>query len=181
MSSLAGAVVWAVVPFAPEPPFRIYAGEERPPLVVPEPGKIIDAARRGADSEFSFIVPGKARPILILSDTRDERLGELAALRLLSFSKLTPGEQELVRTERDPTLFHLKPADFPKLPEENAAMIAGLVRVHHKAIDGREVLGRLKVNELRAVHERVAKHYRLDLHNLIMEQIRLLGERQRRR
>jgi hypothetical protein len=181
VSALAGSVVWGIVPFAPEPPFRIYAGEGRAPFAVESPQKLIDAARKGSDSEFPFIVPGKARPVLILSDRRDERLNELIALRLLRLSKLDEGEQALVRDHRDPALFHLEPASFPDLKEENAAMVTGLVRVHENAIDVRERLGRLDTDELRVVHERVARQYGLDLHRLVMGEIQRIGEAQRRR
>jgi hypothetical protein len=34
VSDLAGAVVWAVLPFVPEAPFRLYAGEGHPPVEV---------------------------------------------------------------------------------------------------------------------------------------------------
>jgi len=175
VSDLAGSILWGIVPFAPEPPFRIYGGESRPPFEVAGPRNLIEAARRGADSEFAFIVPGKARPILILSDQRDRRLNELIALRLLRLSKLDEGERSLVRSHGDPTLFYLNPERFPDLPEENAAMVTGLIRVHESALDPSAPLGRLAPDELRLAHERVARAYGLDLHGLVLEEIRRLG------
>jgi hypothetical protein len=179
VNGLAGAVVWAVVPFVPETPFRLYAGEDHAPVLVDEPGKLIAAARKGADSEFSFLVPGKARPVLVVSDRADERLGELIALRLLRFGALSPRERDIVRSNEDPGLYHLDPDRFD-LPEENAAIIAALVRVHRSAIDPQPV-GQLGDDELRVVHERVATYYGLDLRQLVRQQLHRLAEAQRRR
>lgn len=177
MSELAGAVVYAVVPFAPEPPFRIFAGAGKKPFEVDTAKPLLDAARRGGDAEMSFIVPGKARPVLVISDGHDDRLDEVLALRLIRFGKLSGDEQEEVRGQQDPSLFHLPPDRFD-LAEENAVMIASLVRVSRAALDDRPA-GTLDTNELRVVHERVARHYRLDLYGLVRERLKQLGARQR--
>jgi hypothetical protein len=179
VNGLPGAVVWAVVPFVPEAPFRLYAGEGHPPVEVPEAGKLIEAARKGSDSEFTFLVPGKARPVLVVSDRLDERLGELIALRLLRLGALTPNERAIVRSQDDPGLYHLDP-DRVDLPEENAAIVAALVRVHRTAIDPQPV-GRLGQDELRVVHERLATYYGLDLRELVRGELERLAETQRRR
>lgn len=179
MNGLAGAVVWAVVPFVPETPFRLYAGEDHAPVEVDEPGKLIAAARGGSDSEFTFLVPGKARPVLVVSDRVDERLGELIALRLLRLGALTAREREIVRSNQDPGLYHLDPERF-HLPEENAAIIAALVRVHRTAIDPQPV-GRLGYDELRVVHERLATYYGFDLRQLVRQELQRLADAQRRR
>jgi len=179
VNGLAGAVVWAVVPFVPEAPFRLYAGSRQAPVAVPRADKLIAAARGGADTEFTFLVSGKARPVLIVSDQLDPRLGELLALRLLRLSKLGEREQEEVRRGREPSLLHLAPDRFD-LPDENAAMIAALVRVHRSAIDPRTV-GHLDRDELRTVHGLIARHYRLDLHQLIRAELQRLAAAQRGR
>lgn len=179
MNGLAGAVVWAVVPFVPEAPFRLYAGEDHPPVDIEEPGKLIGAARKGSDTEFTFLVPGKARPVLVVSDRLDERLGELIALRLLRLGALPPTEREIVRSQDDPGLYHLAPDRFD-LPEENAAIVAALVRIHSSAIDAQPV-GRLGQDELRVVHERLATYYGLDLRQLVRRELERLAEAQRRR
>lgn len=176
---LAGAVVWAVVPFVPEARFRLYAGEGHAPIDVEDPGKLIAAARRGSDTEFTFLVPGKARPVLVVSDRADERLGELIALRLLRLSALTDRERELVRAQNDPGLYHLDPARFD-LPEENAAILAALVRVHRSAIDP-QPLGRLSEDQLRVAHEHIAGWYGLDLRQLVRRELERLAQAQRRR
>jgi hypothetical protein len=174
----AGAVVWAVVPFVPEAPFRLYAGEDHPPVEVPEVGKLIAPARKGSDSEFTFLVPGKARPLLVVSDRLDPRLGELIGLHLLRLSALSPKEREIVRSQDDPGLYHLDPGRFD-LPEENAAIVAALVRVHRSAVD-LEPVGRLGRDELRVVHERLATYYGLDLRELVRGELERVAEAQRR-
>ena len=177
MNGLAGAVVWAVVPFVPEAPFRLYAGSRCAAVEVPDAKKLIAAARRGADSEFTFLVPGKARPVLVISDQIDPRLNELLALRLARMSGLDAREQEAIRAGGDRGLYHLAPDRFD-LPEENAAIIASLVRIHRNAIDPTPC-GTLERPELREVHARVARHYGLDLHELVRDELRRLAAAQR--
>jgi hypothetical protein len=163
----------------PEAPFRLYAGARDAPVHVPEAGKLIAAARRGADTEFTFLVPGETRPVLIVSDQLDARLAELLALRLARMTLLDPREQDAVRGGTEPGLFHLPPDRF-ELPEESAAIIAALVRVHRSAIDASPV-GRLDHDELRHVHGRLARHYGLDLHELVRDQLQRLAATQRER
>lgn len=153
-----GTVVRAVVPFAPAPPFQIYAGHERKPYEAGLPA-LLKAQEQAGDSEFPFITRGKARPVLILSDISDERVSEVIALRLARFSKLTADEQERVREQKEEGLFHLPPQRF-KLPEENAAILASMVRVPVTALEGK-VLGRLNDSELEILHERVIRQYGL--------------------
>jgi hypothetical protein len=178
LNGLTGAVVWAVVPFVPEAPFRLYGGRDQAPVEVDDAGKLIAAARRGQDAEFTFLVPGKTRPVLVVSDRLDERLGELIALRLLRLGGLGAKEREIVRAQDDPGLYHLDPGRF-ELPEENAAIVAALVRVHRSAVDPQPV-GRLGQDELRVVHERLATYYGLDLRQLVLRELQRLAEAQRR-
>jgi hypothetical protein len=177
VNGLAGAVVWAVVPFVPEPPFRLYAGSRHAPVVVDQAEKLIAAALRGSDSEFTFLVSAKARPVLVLSDRIDPRLREVLALRLARLSGLDAGEREAIRAGNEPGLYHLPPERFD-LPEENAAIIAALVRVHESAIDPNPV-GQLERADLREVHARVATHYGLDLHELVVTELRRLAAQRR--
>lgn len=177
--ALAGAVVWAVVPSAPEAPFRLYAGDAHPPIQLPRPAELIAAGRRGEDSEFTFLVPAKAQPVLVVSDRVDPRLRELLALRLMSVSALDADEQDVARAQGDPGLLHLDPARF-SLRDERAAVIASLVRVHESAIDRRPA-GRLEENELRSLHERVARHYGLGIPHLVRAELQRLAATQRQR
>lgn len=148
----------AVVPYAAVPPFQIYAGQEREPFKVTVK-QLLDAQKKGGDSEFPFIVRGKMRPVLVLSDMSDEHVSEVIALRLARFSKLTAHQQQRARDQREEGLFHLPPDRF-QLPEENAAILASMVRVPVSAFGGK-VLGRLNDNELEILHERVIRQYGL--------------------
>jgi hypothetical protein len=177
VNGLAGAVVWAVVPFVPEAPFRLYAGSRHAPVVVSQAEKLIAAARRGSDSEFTFLVAAKARPVLVLSDRIDPRLREVLALRLVRVSGLDQREREAVRAGNESGLYHLPPERFD-LPEENAVIIAALVRVHESTID-RTPVGQLERSELREVHARVATHYGLDLNELVRQELRQLAAARR--
>jgi hypothetical protein len=165
VSTLAGAVVWAVVPFTPQTPFRLYAGTDHKPIEVADATTIINGLRKGGDAQFEYIVPGKARPVLVISDAHDDDLGEYLALRLARFSKLTTDEQKRIRAQQHPTLFHLKPDRF-SLPEENAAMLAGLVRIHRTAIKP-DPCGQLDEYELRTVHERFVLFHGFDVRALL--------------
>jgi hypothetical protein len=177
---MAGTVRWAVVPYSPRPPFRLYAGERHGPLTIPDASTIIASAQRGGDAEFTYLVPGKARPILILNDPPAEHHQEITALRLLRLSKIDARKRERVRGRREPLLFHLDPERFD-LPEENAAMVSALVRVHIGAVASGETLGELNPPELRALGERIIDFYRFDTRNLVERQIRELAARRKPR
>jgi hypothetical protein len=169
-----GRCYWAVVPFSPTPPFRIYAGTDREPLEVTTTA-IVNAARKG-DPQFDAIVPVKARPVLVLTELLAP-FDEVLALRLRTFDKLSATEQQHVREHQDDALFHLDPAAFPGLPQENAAIVSALVRVPAGAIATSSELGALNDNELRVVHERVARAHKLRLDMLALEQAQRLIKR----
>jgi hypothetical protein len=179
VNGLAGAVVWAVVTYVPEAPFRLYAGQRQKPVEVSRAAQLIAAARKGSNAEFTFLAAGKARPVLVVSDRVDPRLREVLALRLLRLSTLDPHEREIVRAGGEPGLLPLSPDRFD-LPEENAAIVAALVRVHESAIDT-NALGHLHRDELRDAHERIARHYGLDMHGLVRAELQRIAETQRRR
>lgn len=167
------------MPFTPRPPFRLFAGARHAPVEVAEAETLFRSARRG-DAEFTFLVPGKARPVLVLADPPAAQHQEITALRLLRLSKLTTDEQAHVRRQEDPLLFHLDPARFA-LPEENAAMVSALVRLHVDAVDAGESLGALNPNEMRVIGERIIGFYRFDTRLLVERQIRELAARHRAR
>lgn len=179
-ASLAGTVRWAIVPFAPAPPFRLYAGPGHEPVTVPAADTVIAAARRGGDAELSYIVPGKARPVLVLTDPPGAHHREVTALRLLRLSRLTPAEQVHVRAQQDELLVHLDPGRFD-LPEECAVMVTALVRLHVDAIGSGEALGRLSADESRLVGGRIIRFYGFDTRSLLERQIRELAARHQAR
>ena len=175
---LAGSLRWAVVPYAPAPPFRLFAGNTHAPIVAPDADTVLRAARGGGDAELSYIVSGKARPVLILSDAPARHHLEVTALRLLRLSKLSDDEQQRVRADGDELLFHLAPDRFG-LPDESAAMVSALVRLHVAAIGSGPPLGYLDASELRVLGERIIRFYGFDTRLLVERQIRELAARRR--
>lgn len=176
MNAPQGRCYWAVAPFSPVPPFRVYAGPDHEPLRATT-ASIVAAARSG-DPQFDVIVQVKARPVLVLTETL-KPFDEVLALRLRTFDKLDDAEQQQVRAHRDDGLFRLDPARFPSLPKENAAIITALLRLPVTALDSSIELGTLNDNELRVVHERVARAHGLKLDMLALQQAQKLIERLR--
>jgi len=172
-----GRCYWAVAPFSPKPPFRLYArGGEPREVNGPEP--IVDAARQGM-SEFVVLTTVKARPVLVISSVLPE-FDEVLALRLHRLEKVgDPEDQERIRQGQDPALFWLSPQAFDGLPVENAAIVSSMLRLPMGSIDRRRELGALNENELRVLHERLARAYRLRLDMLVLEQAQRLLERAR--
>jgi hypothetical protein len=177
-ADLRGAVVWAVVPYVPEAPFRIYRRDAEP-LVLPDASPLFAAAQK-AESEFSFLVRAKARPVLVLAAVPDARVDEYLGLRLVRSSELRPETRARVRDQDEELLFHVAADRVPGLREEFAVMVSAPVRFHATAVDAENVLGRLDGNELRVVHERFARLLSLDLFNLVRDEIARLRELQRR-
>ncbi len=168
-----------LAPFAPAPPFQIYQ-EGAAPRPVDSVEPFTAAARKGA-SEFALLVPVKARPVLVITEVLPEH-EEVLALRLRRFEKLaSEAERERVREGADPGLFHLKPERFGGLPVENAAIVSSVLRLPAAALDRRTSLGALDDNELRALHERVARVHRLRLDMLVLERAQALVQRAQRK
>jgi hypothetical protein len=170
-------VRWAIVPFAPRPPFRLYAGPDRRPI---EAGtdELVGAVRSGGDPELTYLVSGKARPVLVLADPPDRHHREVAALRLLRLERLEPEEREAVRRGEDELLVYLDPRRF-ELPEENAAMVSALVRLHVDAIASGPAAGRLDDDERRLIGELIVRFYGIDVGALVERRIRELAARRR--
>lgn len=174
-AQLAGTVRWAIVAYALRPPFRIHA-RGRDPYEIPDAGQLIEASRKRGDAELTYLVSGKARPVLILSEPPLVHHHEVTALRLVRFSKLDPSEQQEVRDQKHELLFRLDPNRFD-LPEENAVMVSALERVHVEAISSKPPLGRLDDDEVRALGERIIRFYGFDTRLLLEKQIRDLAAR----
>jgi hypothetical protein len=143
------------------------------PKDVGSPEPFVDAARKGM-SEFVVLTPVKARPVLVITQVLPE-YDEVLALRLRRLEKLSSDAvRQLVRGGGDPALFHLRPERFPGLPVENAAIVTSLLRLPVEALDRRESLGALHENELRVLHERVARAHGLKLDMLIFKRAQAL-------
>lgn len=173
MNAPRGRGYWAVVPFSPEPPFRLYAEGSQPRRA--STAAMVNAVKAGM-STFDVLVEVKMRPILVITGALAPR-DEVLALRLRRFGKLTTSEQGAVRGHADDALFHLDRARFAGLPEENAAIISAPVRVPLSAVDTSTELGALNVDELRVVHERVARAHGLQLDTMILQRAQRLIER----
>ncbi|HWX44994.1 MAG TPA: hypothetical protein VNY52_06700 [Solirubrobacteraceae bacterium] len=172
---LRGAIVWAIVSYVPEAPFRVWLGDQHPT------GEIADAQvfaqqvrHHGLDAEQTFLAKGKLRPILLLQDRPRRALREIVALRMVRLETLSEPRRASIRDQREPSLFHLpvRPAKYG-LSKEVAIDLNALVRVHSSAILPRAV-GRLDDNELRVVGQRLVEHLDIDLEPLLA---RLVEER----
>lgn len=169
-----GHCYWAVAPVAPAAPFRIYQrGAE--PRDVASAEAFTEAALKGM-SEFVLLTPVKTRPVLVITGVLPEH-DEVVALRLRRFEKMSSdAARDHVREGKDDVLFHLQPESFRGLSVENAAIVTSLLRLPVSALDRRASLGSLNENELRALHERVARAHELKLDVMIVERARLLLE-----
>jgi hypothetical protein len=176
----AGHAYWGIVPYTPQAPFRIHLADADP-LEVPTAEQIVDGLKKGGDAEFGFVVRGKARPVLLLSDRADPRSGDFFALRLLRLASLSDSEGEAVRRGGEASLFHLSANLFPGLSEESAAVLSAPVRVHRSALDAREPLGALDRDALRALIEHFVTYWQFDLRRLLAARIRELAARHRPR
>lgn len=127
-----------------------------------------------------MLVPVKARPVLVISEVLDP-YDEVLALRLHRLEKSSDEQAELVRAQKDEALFYLNPESFPELPTENAVIITSLLRLPIAAVSTNRELGALNENELRGVHERVAKAHKFKLEDLVKDQAVALVERLRKR
>ncbi len=169
-----GHCYWAVAPYAPAAPFRIYQQGDAPrEIASAEP--FTKATRKGM-SEFVLLTPVKTRPVLVITGVLPEH-EEVLGLRLRRLEKLTSdAARELVLAGKDEGLFYLQPESFQGLPVENAAIVTSLLRLPLSALDRRESLGSLNENELRVLHERVARAHELRLDVMIVERARRLLE-----
>lgn len=173
MSPAAGEVYRAVVPETPRAPFQVFV-KDGPPVEVDEAKTITEGLRKGGGAELRFVIEAKARPVLLLSDRADPQTGDVFGLRLIRLEALDEEEARLVRDQRQPSLFHLKPERFADLEEESAAIISAPIRLHETAVDFSDVLGRLDQNELRVLAERFVTYWQFDLHQLLVAKIREL-------
>jgi hypothetical protein len=174
---LRGAIVWAVAPYVPQAPFRIWGGAEQP---VANVGSASEFARhvlqRGLDAEQTFLVGAKLRPVVLLQERPRRALREYAALRILRLEELSESRRTAIRRQVEPSLYYL-PIDKRKygMTKEGAVDLNSLVRVHESAIAGRPI-GRLDDAELRVVGEGLVDHLDVDLTASIERKARRLLE-----
>jgi mRNA-degrading endonuclease toxin of MazEF toxin-antitoxin module len=172
---LRGAIVWAIVAYVPEAPFRLWLGPDRPPAELPDARTYAQQVRhQGLEAEQTFLVAGKLRPIVLLQDRPRRVLREIVALRMVRLETLSESQRADIRDQREPSLFHLpvRPAKYG-LSKEMAIDLNALVRVHASAMLPKAV-GRLDDNEMRLVGQRLVEHLDVDLEPLLA---RLVEER----
>ena len=165
---LRGAIVWAVVPYVPQAPFRLWLGDGQPVATTPDATTYARQVRGGGlDAEQTFLVEGKLRTVVLLQDRRARRLPEIVALRMIRLEALDRDRREAIRRHREPSLFHLpvRPAKYG-LSKEMAIDLNALVRVHASAMLPRAV-GALDDGEMRVIGQRLAEHLDIDLEPLI--------------
>lgn len=170
--SLRGAIVWAIAPYVPEAPFRIWHGPEQSPSRIPDAATYARQARKqGLDAEQTFLVEGKLRPVVLLQDRPRGVLPEIVSLRMVRIEQLEPAQRESIRHHDEPSLFHL-PVDRARygLTKEMAVDLNALVRIHRTAFLPRAV-GRLDDAEMRALGERLAEHLDIDVEPLVAARV----------
>lgn len=172
MNPPCGRVYWAVAPYSPVPPFRLYAGQGSKPFKVDAPHHLVKAAVMG-ESEFTLLAPAKVRPVLVLTEVLAP-YDEVLCARLQRLETLSDDEAHRVREHDDPSLFLLSPSSFPGLAVENAVIVSSLIRVAIAALDTTHELGTLNDNELRVVHERIVRAQGLRLELLVLDKAREL-------
>lgn len=171
-AGLRGAIVWAIVPYVPQAPFRLWLGDDHPVAELADARGYADQVRvQGLEAEQRFVVGGKLRPVLLLQDRPRGVLKEIVALRMLRLETLAEDDQARIRQQQEPSLFHL-PVRLEKygLSKEVAVDLNSLVRVHASAFLPKAV-GRLDENEMRVVGERLAEHLDIDLEPVIARQV----------
>ena len=159
-----GAIVWAVAPYVPQAPFRIWGGDEQPVATIATASELAQhVLQRGLDAEQTFLVTGKLRPVVLLQERPRGALPEYAALRILRLEELSESRRESVRAHDEVSLYYL-PVDKQKygMTKEGAVDLNSLVRIHESAIAGRAI-GWLDAAEVRILGERLVDHLDVDL------------------
>jgi hypothetical protein len=174
---LRGAIVWAVAPYVPQAPFRIWGGPNQAVASIATATELArQVLRRGLDAEQTFVVGAKLRPVVLLQERPRRALPEYAALRIVRLEELSEARRESVRVRAEPSLFHLPAAPRKYgMAKEGAIDLNSLLRIHESAIAGRAI-GRLDAAELRVLGERLVDHLDIDLTAAIERKARSLLE-----
>ncbi len=164
-----GAIAWAFTAFQPEAPFELVGVDGRARSY--QTARAVAQAIGGGElaPTPAFNVAAKLRPLVFLQDRPRGALPEYAALKLARLTKLDARDQQRVRDDHEPALFHLR-VDKAKygLAQENAVDLNSLVRVHHSAIVTRPV-GYLDENEVDVLGRRLATFLDIDLEPAIRD------------
>lgn len=163
----AGAIVWAVIPYIAQAPFRVLEPDGTETRFAD--ARAVARAIRGRQlpGQFELAIAAKLRPVLLIQDRPRGRFADFAALRLVRMEKFSAAEQDAIRSGQEASLLHLGHDESRYgLAREYAVRLTSLHRVHRGTIAGAPV-GRVDRADLRAICERVAAFTDLDLSNLV--------------
>lgn len=171
-AGLRGAIVWTIVTFIPQAPFRLWLGADQPVGELSSARQFAEQVRgQSLEAEQTFLVNGKLRPVVLLQDRPRGVLPEIVALCMVGLETLSDEQKASIRDQREASLFHL-PARPNKygLSKEMAIDVNALIRIHGSGFVPKTV-GRLDDNELRVLGERLAEHLDIDLEPLVTKQV----------
>lgn len=165
-----GAVAWATLPRVRLGPMRRWQGDGLPPETI-DPVELARRLRENGGDACTLLVDVSLRPVVLLQDRPRGVLEDTLALTIVSLVGLTENQQQAVRDQQEPSLFHL-PARQAKygFTDEMAVDLNGLLRIGCEALLPRSV-GILDDNEMRVIGERLVAHLDIDLDPVIAREI----------
>lgn len=174
LPGLQGGVVWALVLYENEAPFRLADHAKTYADISALARSVRD---REIAPEFTISVGAKIRPVLILQDRPQGRLPEYAALKLTRLEKLAADDIEAIRSRRSERFFDLPEPRRFGIKAETAVDLLALTRVHQSAIVSRP-RGKLNANEFRVICERLVDVLDLDIAHRVVREASALMRRQ---
>lgn len=171
-----GSIAWAVVPYQPEAPFRLWRAG-----AVAEVASAPDLARQaggvGKSRALEVIAAAKLRPVVLLQDGPVGATGDVVALKLARLAKLPKARRDEIRDGGDPGFVVLgrAPAEYG-LRTENAIDLNGIVRVHWSAFATSPV-GSLDARELAAIDEALPGIWQFEIDRHAQRRVLDLWER----
>jgi len=172
-----GTIVWALVLFENEAPFRIL--DPAPGATAyPTARALANAIRnRKLHPQFEVAVGAKVRPVLLLQDRPERKLPEYAALKLARLGKLNDEDHAAVRAQQVRRFFYIEDPTRFGLNAEFAVDLFSIVRVHQSAIVG-EPKEQVDIRAFRVICERLVGAMDLDIANLVVREASDLLKRQ---
>jgi hypothetical protein len=172
-----GGIVWALVLFENEAPFRASdasgAGGSYPNV-----RSLAQAVRsQQLAPEFTVEIGAKVRPVLLLQDRPQGRLPEYAALKLTRLAKLDPADLAAIRAQQVNRFFYIPDPTRYGLHAEFAVDLLALTRVHQSAIVA-PPRAQVNANEFRVICERLVDVMDLDIAYRVVKEASDLLKRQ---
>jgi hypothetical protein len=164
-----GGIVWALVLFENEAPFRVSATAGAMTSYSDIRALRQAILDRELPPKFTMEIGAKVRPVLLLQDRPQGRLPEYAALKLTRLAKLDDGDHETIRRQEVERFFYIPDPGRYGLKGEFAVDLLALTRVHQSAIVGRP-RAQVNVNEFRVICERLVDVLDLDIANCVVRE-----------